>query len=70
MGGNHTSRAERMLDAGQRRTIATLKTRIKHKQALLDRSTGAKQRIAKIKSKALEIVLEKLIEQSLLAREA
>lgn len=51
------------------REIATLKTRIKHKQALIDRSTGAKQRIAKIESKALEIVLEKLIEQSLLARE-
>jgi hypothetical protein len=46
------------------REIATLRARIKEKEALMNRSGGVRQRIANIESRALQRLVKELIEQS------
>jgi hypothetical protein len=46
------------------REIATLRARIKEKEALINRSGGDRQRIASVESRAVQRLVEELIEQS------
>jgi hypothetical protein len=43
--------------------IASLRARVNEKKALMDRSGGARRMLANVESKALQRVLERLIEQ-------
>jgi len=54
----------RKTKADLEREIATRRACIREKEALMNRSGGVRQRIANIESRALQRLVEELIEQS------